>query len=91
MNQTTAARESIVSVRGVDLFVRERGAGRPLLLINGLGGNVDMWGDAEDRLATVARTIAFDAPGTGRSPMPAWPQPVAAMAQLAAQLLDELG
>jgi poly(3-hydroxyoctanoate) depolymerase len=91
LTRTKAARESIVSVRGVDLFVREQGEGRPLLLINGLGGNVDMWGVAEDRLGSVARTIAFDAPGTGRSPMPVWPQSVPAMAKLAAHLLDELG
>jgi pimeloyl-ACP methyl ester carboxylesterase len=87
----TATRESIVSAGGVEVFVRERGAGRPLLLINGLGGNVDMWGTVEDRLASVARTIAFDAPGTGRSTMPVWPHSVPAMAKLAALLLDELG
>jgi poly(3-hydroxyoctanoate) depolymerase len=91
LTSTAAARESIVSVRGARLFVREQGAGPPLLLINGLGGNVDMWGVVEDRLASVARTIAFDAPGTGRSAMPVWPQSVPALAHLAAHLLDELG
>jgi poly(3-hydroxyoctanoate) depolymerase len=87
---TGAARESIVSVRGADILVRERGEGDPLLLVNGLGGNVDMWGVVEERLSSVARTIAFDAPGTGRSPLPLWPQSVRDMAELARGLLDEL-
>ena len=49
-------RESTVSARGIELFVRERGDGFPLLLVNGLGGNVEMWGRTEERLAGVART-----------------------------------
>ena len=59
--------DRLVDVGGLQLAVRERGTGHPLLLVNGLGGNVDMWGPAQDRLAEHARTIAFDAPGTGRS------------------------
>jgi poly(3-hydroxyoctanoate) depolymerase len=91
LTATAAVRESIVSVRGTNLFVRERGTGNPLLLINGLGGNVDMWGVVEDRLSSTARTIAFDAAGTGRSPLPVWPQSVREMAEVARGLLDELG
>ena len=37
-------RETTVTARGIELFVRERGDGFPLLLINGLGGTVEMWG-----------------------------------------------
>ncbi len=33
-----------VEVDGVRLRVRIRGGGRPLLLIMGLGGNIEMWG-----------------------------------------------
>ena len=33
-----------LDVGGLRLAVRERGSGHPLLLVNGLGGNVDMWG-----------------------------------------------
>ena len=83
--------ETTVRVRGLELFVRERGEGAPLLMINGLGANLEMWGPAEERLAAVARTITFDAPGTGRSTTPLWPQSIPGSAGIAEGLLDELG
>src|SRR5438046_9211137 len=86
----TAPREAFVRARGVDVFVRERGDGRPLLMVNGIGGSVDTWLPAEERLAQVARTIVFDSPGTGRSPTELWPLTVSSLAKLAAELLDEL-
>jgi poly(3-hydroxyoctanoate) depolymerase len=94
MRQVTASaapRETILSARGADLFVRERGEGNPLLMINGLGGNVEMWGAAEQRLSTFARTIVFDSPGSGRSPTPSWPVSIRALAHIVAGALDELG
>jgi poly(3-hydroxyoctanoate) depolymerase len=84
-------RESTVSSHGVDIFVREQGEGDPLLMINGLGANVEMWGPAEERLSAVARTITFDAPGSGRSTTPPWPQSIPATAKVVARVLDELG
>jgi pimeloyl-ACP methyl ester carboxylesterase len=60
-------RDRKISLSGLRLFVRESGGGYPLLMINGAGANVEMWGPAQQRLAAVARTITFDAPGTGRS------------------------
>jgi pimeloyl-ACP methyl ester carboxylesterase len=86
-----AAAERHVSVLGQRLFVRERGEGHPLLLINGLGGNMQMWGPTEDRLSGVARTIAFDAPGTGRSRPSPVVLPMPAVARIMCRLLDELG
>jgi poly(3-hydroxyoctanoate) depolymerase len=71
--------------------VRERGDGLPLLMLNGLGSNVDTWGHAEERLSRVARTIAFDSPGSGRSTTPFWPLSIAMLARTAADVLDELG
>src|SRR5438067_13398123 len=68
-----APREAMVRARGVDVFVRERGEGQPLLMINGVGANVEMWGVTEERLGRVARTIVFDSPGTGRSRGQLWP------------------
>ncbi len=53
--------DRLVSLRGLKLFVRERGEGYPLLLINGIGANVEMWGPAAELLSQIARTIAFDA------------------------------
>jgi pimeloyl-ACP methyl ester carboxylesterase len=80
-----------IDIGGLRLAVRERGSGHPLLLVNGLGGNVDMWGPAQDRLALGARTIAFDAPGTGSSQTARVPMPIPAVARLVVRLLDELG
>jgi pimeloyl-ACP methyl ester carboxylesterase len=83
--------ERMVSVRGLRLFVREQGDGAPILLINGLGSNADMWGAIEERLATGGRTIVYDMPGSGRSPTPQRPLGMSALARVAVALLDELG
>ena len=80
-----------VSLRGHEIFVRERGKGFPLLLLNGIGANVDMLGAAATMLAKRSRTIVFDAPGTGRSSTPIFPLSIASVAQVARDLLDELG
>jgi pimeloyl-ACP methyl ester carboxylesterase len=77
-------------VDGLRLFVRERGDGHPLLLINGLGSDASMWGEAEDVLARRSRTIVFDSPGTGRSQIPLLPLPIPALARTVRRLLDEL-
>jgi poly(3-hydroxyoctanoate) depolymerase len=76
---------------GLEVYVRERGDGTPLLLLNGIGGNAEMWGALEDRLAAVARTIVFDAPGSGRSQTPRWPLRIPGYADVTSVLLDELG
>ena len=80
-----------VAAGGLELYVRERGEGQPVLLLNGIGGNADMWGTLEDRLAGVGRTIVFDAPGAGRSQTPRWPLRISGYAKITAALLDELG
>jgi poly(3-hydroxyoctanoate) depolymerase len=85
------ADERHVAFGGLRLFVREHGEGRPLLLINGLGGNVQMWSVTQDRLSRMARTIAFDAPGTGRSRLAPAPLPLPVLAHVIGRLLDELG
>jgi pimeloyl-ACP methyl ester carboxylesterase len=86
-----AARERMLRSRELELFVRERGEGRPLLLINGLGGNVDMWDAVEERVSTFARTITFDCPGCGRSPALRGPVTIGRLATMVSTALDELG
>ncbi|MGZ8707198.1 MAG: alpha/beta fold hydrolase [Gaiellaceae bacterium] len=86
-----AEAERTVSVRGLEIFVRERGKGFPLLMINGIGANVDMLDATETALARRSRTIAFDAPGTGRSSTPIFPLSIVSVAKVARDLLDELG
>jgi pimeloyl-ACP methyl ester carboxylesterase len=75
-----------ISVNGHRLHTTSVGTGEPLLLIMGLGGNCDMWGPLLPHLEN-RRTIAFDAPGTGRSTTPTWPVSVPALADIAATVL----
>jgi poly(3-hydroxyoctanoate) depolymerase len=83
--------ETTVSANGSDVFVRERGVGFPLLMVNGLGGVVEMWGSTEDRLAAVSRTIVFDWPGMGQSSASSQPLAIGGLTRAAAGLVDELG
>ncbi len=51
-----------------EMHVVRRGHGRPLLLINGLGGTWRSWGPILDALAAEREVIAIDLPGFGDSP-----------------------
>jgi poly(3-hydroxyalkanoate) depolymerase len=55
-------------VDGTRLRIAEAGSGPPLLLLMGIGGNIEMWGPIAERIHD-RRLIAFDAPGTGESSM----------------------
>ena len=55
-----------VRVDGQLVRVSVRGEGSPLLLIMGLGGNIEMWDPLERALnGHGVQTIAYDASGTG--------------------------
>jgi poly(3-hydroxyoctanoate) depolymerase len=71
--------------------VARTGEGEPLLLINGLGANLEMWQPLVRGLADGRELIAFDLPGTGRSARPRWPLRMAQLARVVSELLDELG
>ena len=71
---------------------RTRGDGRhpPLLMFNGIGGNIEML--APLALALSEReVITFDIPGVGHSLMPRRPYRLRDIANLASRLLDQLG
>jgi poly(3-hydroxyalkanoate) depolymerase len=82
-----------VDVEGTRLRVSRRGTGaRPLLLVMGLGGNIEMWEPFEDALtARGVSTVAFDAPGTGESSSFSRPVRMRGLAEHTIRLLDELG
>lgn len=46
----------------------ERGRGRPLILLHGIGSAASAWAPVLDRLAAERRVIAYDLPGFGASP-----------------------
>jgi poly(3-hydroxyalkanoate) depolymerase len=81
-----------VRVDGHLVRVSVRGEGHPLLLIMGLGGNIEMWDPLEQALnARGIQTIAYDASGTGESPARVVPLRMSGLARQAAHLLDALG
>jgi poly(3-hydroxyalkanoate) depolymerase len=79
-----------VQVDGMRLRVRIRGSGSPLLLVMGIGGNIEMWDPLVDALDGF-ETIAVDAPGTGESSMPPRPMWMTGLARVFERLLDALG
>jgi poly(3-hydroxyoctanoate) depolymerase len=68
------------------------GSGRPLVLIMGLGGHLDMWQPLERVLNPFGiRTIAYDAPGTGGSAAYRLPRRFSGLARTTGRVLDGLG
>jgi poly(3-hydroxyalkanoate) depolymerase len=81
-----------LSVEGARVRVSVRGAGRPLLLVTGIGASIDMWGPVEEQLVPRGyRLIAFDLPGVGASPALVPPRRMRGLARIAVGVLDELG
>ena len=66
------------------------GDGPPLLLINGIGANIEMWQPLADQLPN-RQLIMFDMPGTGGSSTPLVPRPMYLYARLVAALIRKLG
>ena len=81
---------SYVNAAGLRLRVSRTGVGRPLLLITGIGANLDMWAPLE-RLVTDRELIAFDAPGVGLSQRPRAPLRMPQLARIVRELMDALG
>lgn len=80
-----------VEVDGIHLRVGIRpGQGRPLLLFNGIGANLDLVAPFADALDDM-ELIIFDMPGTGESPPLTIPKRFPGLAKMTAKLLDRLG
>jgi poly(3-hydroxyalkanoate) depolymerase len=80
---------TFVTARGLRLRVARKGAGRPLLLITGIGANLDMWAPFA-RLVTDRELIAFDPPGAGLSQRTRLPVRMRELARIVCELMDEL-
>lgn len=87
-----STRSTYVSIgrQRLRVMVENRGAGRPLLLINGIGATGDLFDPLRKHL-TDRETIAFDAPGVGGSPAPVYPPTMRGIARIVAGLIHELG
>ena len=70
----------------------EKGHGRPLILLHGIGMNSEAWAPVMDRLAIQRRVIAFDIPGFGKTPGIEGREPdSAAMVESLGQSLRKMG
>ena len=79
----------MLKVAGVPLRVGVVGQGPTLLLVNGIGANIEMW-EALARRLPDRRLVMFDFPGTGASPTMRRQRRMPALARLVVRLLDEL-
>jgi pimeloyl-ACP methyl ester carboxylesterase len=80
-----------VRVGDIEVFFMEAGAGEPLLLIMGFGGDHLAWGFQVPAFAARYRVIAFDNRGVGQTDSPDHPYTTRMMADDAADLLEVLG
>src|SRR5215469_8657799 len=83
-----------ITVRGQRLRIAVRpgkGTRTPLLLINGIGANLEVLQPFVDALDAAIEVIRFDVPGTGGSPAPLFPYRFSMHAWLASKLLEQLG
>src|SRR5204862_7029854 len=63
----------------------------PLLLVNGIGVNLEVLQPFVDALGPAIEVIRFDVPGTGGSPAPLIPYRFSMHALLLTNMLDQLG
>ncbi|MPY99410.1 MAG: alpha/beta fold hydrolase [Actinophytocola sp.] len=69
----------------------ERGAGSLLLCLHGIGSSSASFAPQLDELSDAHRVVAWDAPGYGNSPDPGEPPGMPGYAEVAAELIKELG
>ena len=75
----------------MSLNVERRGAGRPLLLVHGLGGSARSWDPIAPALAEARELVLIDLPGHGRSPALAGRQTIAAFADAVEAFIGQQG
>lgn len=81
-----------VDIDGVPIRTSVTGAGPPVLLVMGIGGNLEMWGPFERRLVAAGLSaVTYDAPGTGESGRWLRPRRMRGVARLAGDVLTALG
>src|SRR4051794_34109918 len=89
-HRPSAGRSTHLAVQGLRTRVEGRGDGPPLLLLNGIWGEVTAWHRVLPHLSGF-RTIAFDAPGIGDTEMPPYPMSLPALGRFALGVLDAVG
>src|SRR5258708_9695718 len=97
MRNDTTIGTTTIKVMGVDLYVaieQGDGSGPPLLLINGIGANLELFNPFIEALDNVGGpkigSIRVDVPGIGRSTLPRFPLGFRGLALLISGMLDVL-
>ncbi len=83
-----------ITVSGQHLRVATRsgnGTRTPLLMMNGIGVNLEVLQSFVDALDPAIEVIRFDVPGTGGSPPPLIPYRFSILSRLVTKMLDQLG
>jgi pimeloyl-ACP methyl ester carboxylesterase len=80
-----------VRAGGIEMFYVEEGAGEPLVLIMGFGGDHLAWRLQTPVFATRYRVLAFDNRGAGQTDQPDAPYTIPGMAADTVGLMDALG
>lgn len=75
----------------IELHYEERGAGEPLILLHGNGGDCSYFSGQMDAFARRFRTIALDTRGHGASPRGKKPFTISQFADDLANFMDERG
>ena len=78
-------------LRDILVHYEEAGSGDPLVLIMGLGGDLQGWALQVPELAKHFRVITFDNRGAGRTNAPDRPYSITGMARDTVALMDHLG
>lgn len=87
-----SVRTITVSGQRLRVAIRPGDARRPpLLLMNGIGANLELLQPFVDALEPAITVIRFDVPGIGGSPPPPFPYRLGMLAWLITRLLDQLG
>jgi pimeloyl-ACP methyl ester carboxylesterase len=80
-----------VEVNGAKLYYETHGQGKPLVLIQGCGGNITMWEPQIEPLSKHFQLISFDNRGMGRSQVTPGDYTIQMLAQDTAGLIEQLG
>ena len=91
MAATTTATARLASVNGIELAYQTQGSGRPLVLLHGAFGSVEMFGPNVAALAAGREVIGVDLQSHGRTPAVDRPMRFETMADDIAALIKYLG
>lgn len=80
-----------IEVDGIGVRMLERGSGRSVLLIHGLGGSIESWSQNIDALSQESRVLALDLPGFGQSDKPKISYTILFYRNFVAKFMESLG